>query len=367
MNTKAILLEEINRMREIMKLPLITEAAGGGVYGVIDNILSKLSKGASDFSDEERRLLDDIFNGSPTIKNQFTDLASALKLSDDFLDALIKNSDEVTTAIKSTAKKYADNVIAKMSSTTDAVVKQTFSKMNNELRVALKKLDTATFDVMDEAELAIIKNEIVNARKGLTNVDPDVNKLLDDVENAIDLKKAEKGITADDVTSALKPSVLGKTIEEIDTSVTKIIDDFTTDATFNASLKSKYSKLTEEEKLKMKNLVDNMTDEQADELEKGILSVCGLKESFRNNKRLINEARSGWEKFCAGAEQSKKVASAGIKWSIAVAAIILIFTGLSYALDLGEYIRNFFDRITPDMPNDNPDDDNIDISDPDKM
>jgi hypothetical protein len=311
MSYNKIILSEINRMREIMKLNLIVE--GGGIGGVLDNFWDNLlSKNADELTAEERKLVDDLITSTPGL-NKFKSAADALV--DDatrkaFLDAISSNADEVSKVIQRVsqtfAKSSADNLTAKLANETSAEL----TRIKNEIA---KFSGPDGLKGLRDYELDALKNELTTL-KSLDGVSDDIKNATDDLIGSIDDTVKASKLTADDIASNV---MTYNSIDDVINNIGKIIDD----VDLQNSIKNKLSTLTEEQKASVNDFMSKITKEEQDEIFETFKGkMCTLKESLFINKQLINE---NWSNFCYGLGQFGPKQVKGLV-SIIVAICVLI-------------------------------------------
>jgi hypothetical protein len=179
------LINEINRVRELMFVPLLLE--GGGIGGVLDNFWDNLLLyDVQKLTKEEQQVLDGIIKNSNTLKKVGINSISDT-LTKEGKDLLIKtirnNSDEITTALKKFSNEYLSQISIRLETNLQAVS----NKLSLDVKNDLTKLKTNGFDNFRPYELELLKNKLVNLKSQYKN-DLSIIELSDDVIDGIETK-----------------------------------------------------------------------------------------------------------------------------------------------------------------------------------
>jgi hypothetical protein len=290
MSYNKIILSEINRMREMMKLPLILE--GGGIGGVLDNFWDNLlSKNVDELTAEERKLVDDLITSTPGL-NKFKSATDALV--DDvtrksFLDAIASNADDVSKVIKNFSKGYIETSVSrlnsKLASQTDAALSGVKSELN-------KLTKPGALDGYAEYQLLMIKKQLEDLKK-VQGVGDDILNMTDDLIGGIDDTIKASKLTANDIAS--KVSSTYKSIDDIIANVSKITDD----VGLQEEIGTISTKLSQTQKDEINNLLVSLESKSDDELKSIIddfkMNYCSVKESRRV---LMEYGETQFEKVC---------------------------------------------------------------------
>ena len=346
-NIGGILLTEVNRMREIMGMRLITE--GGGVLGDLSSFFGKLlTKNVDELSVEERELAERM------IKNS-TELQSAG----------IKNLDQALSTqgkliLKNTLKNSKENVIDALRKSIDDYSQEAIRLVNKNIesmptfKSSLKNVTTTQGSLLDVFKT--IENEglsqynipvLMQIRKKINSVspnyasDPEVAKYLKDIDDSIgtyiNSKNVDFGKQIDDLAG-------GSTNISSKSEMTNAIDEIE-DVELKSYLNDVVSKLTDDEMKQIDNIVSKIPKEKEDEIIDMVLSnICTVKESrnIRKLSKLLTEA--DFRKGCGNASyliklfdpKKQRVPAAIFKMFLSIAVIVIGSVGL---FDL---IKGFF-------------------------
>lgn len=193
MNTQKTILSEVNRMREIMKLPLLLE--GGGIGGMVDTFWDNVfSKSFDDLTTKEKSLLDDLIDSTPSLR-RFGDGLSALSSANRqaFIREVRNNADEVATSLQ----RFATKSVSEVQSSINRNMGRVNNLRNAALQADLKNIAKPNFTTGFRAyELEIIKTRLQQVIDGTSNAE--IRSLaemgLDGVDNQLAYLKT-KGST----------------------------------------------------------------------------------------------------------------------------------------------------------------------------
>jgi hypothetical protein len=176
MNTQKIILSEVNRMREIMKLPLLLE--GGGIGGMVDTFWDNIfSKSFDDLTTQEKSLLNDLIDNTPSLR-RFGDGLSALSDANRqvFIREVRNNADEIATSLQRFATKGVSEI--------QSSINRNMAKVNNlrdvALQTDLKNIAKSNFNTYRAYELELIKTRL--------------QKIVDETSNAEAKSLAKMGL-----------------------------------------------------------------------------------------------------------------------------------------------------------------------------
>lgn len=386
MNNKVIL-SEINRIREIMKLPLLVE--GGGIGGLLvdfwDNIASKT---ADNLSTKEKALLDDIIANTPGLKS-FGDATSAL--ADDatrkaFIDAVSANADDVAKAVNG----FSQNWLTKTTVDLNTQLAKKTTKAFNDIKTQLTDLINAGgFNKLNAQQKVVLKQKL-ESLKTVKGVSGDIINMADEIIGTIDDIEAKVTTTASDIQSKLGKSTDDVTGDDLDATIktrnqadleaeniklaeeirTKKIKDVYKEflAIYEKTLDDAYSKtarvwqflgLNDLAKFK-KSLMDTLEDFTLEELENGVarkkldvLTNEKLKALPRRERRKIGEVNAKIEKWFTSlpfvGPFVGKLIHKTTNWTAVILAAYGTYKFVDYVIGVGDKVEDVWFGVRNSM------------------
>lgn len=295
---KGILFEEINRAREIMGLPTLTEQkALGKLYDdAVGSLLDNLGrKGVKELSQEQQDALNKLIANSAEI--QRAGIKSIDNVVDDagkqlLLKTIRDNSDAIKTKFDGIVSDYTRNTMAIINKRLDSIpkLKTEISKLkagkNTALSVIQKIEREGTTWIKNPYELYALRDVLTNAKKTFTD-DAEMKEYLEDVIKQVDgaikskqdISTVGKG-SVDNVAGKAVDNVVGKVSDDLKIDMSKddllsVIDDVFPG---NASIRQEIEKISEVDLKKSQDEFNKLSDEEVDNV---INKVCGtLKEGI---------------------------------------------------------------------------------------
>lgn len=206
---KGILLEEVNRARQIMGLSLLTE---GTIYDEIAEFFTRVGKSSvDDLSAEERAIFNKLVNNSTSLQSagirSIDDLLDPA-LKSVFLTTLSKSKNEIINAFTKSIDNYTSDALSKirnnMSLDLDNMVKTTQVSNQGSVLDILKKVETDGVSSVRPQTLTLLKSELENIKLKpsiLANADniKYVDEMISQIDDNINLRRIDFGKQIDDV------------------------------------------------------------------------------------------------------------------------------------------------------------------------
>jgi hypothetical protein len=317
-NIGGILLTEVNRMREIMGVNLITETIDPvglvkKLLGVSDEVATGIAKEAGDDVSKYSKKLASIVGGTGSISDITTYLSKqGIGTSDDEIVAWIKTQPEIIDQIA----KSSDIIMKKASK----IVYGNLKLANFLTQNALDKINiTLSIDLNRRSADYIIKS-VDDCLDVLTKMpqrgnNADLDSLIKQLEDKKRLTENYK-ISMDSPTKVVD-NVVGKSIISGDEVISNIKSLFKDEPEIIESI----SKVSKEEIDNVTSMVSKKSDSEIDNAFEKIKSVCGLNEAAKK--------RSLYDRFCSGSAKYTEAAYKGnvrmFKIATIVAAIVIGF------------------------------------------
>lgn len=298
---KGILFEEINRAREIMGLPTLTEQKVlGKLYDdAVGSLFGNLSKkGVKELSQEQQDALNKLIINSSEI--QRAGIKSIKDVLDDagkqlLLKTIRDNSDAIKTTFDGIVSDYTKNTMTIINKRLNSIpnLKTEISKLKSGNFTALsilQKIEREGTENISSYHLLGLKNTLTDAKttfKGnreMTDYLDGVIKQVDGVINSkqIDISTVGKG-SVDNVVGKAVDNVVGKVSDNLKIDMSKddllsVIDDVFPG---NVSIRQEIEKISEVDLKKSQDEFNKLSDEEVDN---AINKVCGtLKEGISIN------------------------------------------------------------------------------------
>ena len=335
-----ILLCEINRMKEIMGLSLLSEGIDDLVkklLGYSDESAQSIAKSADEAGSEFSTALKQIVGGAGT----YDDLLSYVSKQ----GGSVKSVDDIVSFVKSQPellKKIATSSDAIMKDAAQSIIKKSSitTLLEKDLIENIEGIILYTVDESDAAMMSkMIDDTLVILNRYSSNADvSDLIKKLKDKKSVVNNMKSTPSVKVTDNLGGVSKigDEYGVVKAEVKTS-DEILSDINTLFKDEPEIIDALSKIPKQDLEDGYKAISELPESKIDEIFEKVKESCGLKEAANNDK---------WGKFCSGASKYTKEADSGVG-RIMKRILILAGAGIGIYLII-QYLRG--EKITIPVP-----------------